>query len=91
MQKQGEKHFFHIKAKKISLLLCFISLQSENDGSFRFFFVFFLLRLLLISLQISAFCIDAKQAKKALFSHRSKKILLPFRFVSVRSENDGAP
>jgi hypothetical protein len=38
------------------------------------------------------FRIDAKQAKKSLFFRiEAKKISLPFRFISLRSENDGAP
>jgi hypothetical protein len=52
------------------------------------FFVFFSLRFIFVSLQISMFRIDAKQAKKALFSHQSEK---NFASVSLRSENDGAP
>ncbi len=46
MQKQEKKHFFRIEAKKISL----ISLQSENEGSFYFFFVLFSLRFIFILL-----------------------------------------
>jgi hypothetical protein len=49
---------------------------------FRFFFVLFSLRSIL--LQISMFRIDAKQAEKI-------SLLLLFRFISLRSENDGAP
>jgi hypothetical protein len=79
--KTSEKHFFRIEAKKFLLLFRFILLQSENDGSFRFFFVLFFLRFIFVSLQISTFRINAKQAKKALFSHRSEKILVPFRFI----------
>jgi hypothetical protein len=38
------------------------------------------------------FRIDAKQAKKSPFCRsEAKKISLPFRFISLRSENDGAP
>jgi hypothetical protein len=83
MRKQAKKHFFRIEAKKISrpfrfislrsendgsflLPFRFISLQSEKDGSFCFFFVLFSLRSIFVSLQISTFRIDAKQAKKAL-------------------------
>jgi hypothetical protein len=39
--KTSKKHFFRIEAIQISLLFRFNSLRSENDGSFRFFFVFF--------------------------------------------------
>ncbi len=54
-------------------------------------FVLLSLRFIFVSLQISTFCIDAKRANKALFSHRSvQNISLPFRFISLRSENDGA-
>jgi hypothetical protein len=55
---------------------------------FRFFFVLFSLRSIFVSLQISMFRIDAKQAKKALFRIEAKK---NFASVSLRSENDGAP
>jgi hypothetical protein len=58
----------------------FISLRSENDGSFLLFFVLFSLHSIFVSLQISTFRIDAKQAKKALFSHRSEKNFASFRF-----------
>jgi hypothetical protein len=68
MQKQAKKHCFRIEAKKISCLFRFISLQSDNDGSFRFFFVLFSLRSIFVSLEISMFRINAKQAK-----HRSEK------------------
>jgi hypothetical protein len=77
-----KKHFFGIEAKIISLPFHFISLQSENVGNFRFFFVSFSLRFIFVSLQMYTFRIDAKQAKK---------MLLTFRFLSLRSENDGAP
>jgi hypothetical protein len=58
---------------------------------FRFFFVLFSLLSIFVSLQFSTFRIDAKQAKKALFRIEAKKISLPFRFISLQSENDGAP
>jgi hypothetical protein len=45
---------------------------------FRFFFVLFSLRSIFVSLQISMFRIDAKQAKKALFRIEAKKISLHF-------------
>jgi hypothetical protein len=37
------------------------------------------------------FHIDAKQAKNNFFRIEAKKISLPFRFISLRSESDGAP
>jgi hypothetical protein len=111
MRKQAKIHFFRIERKKN---VAFISLRSENYGSFslpfrfislrseimvvfrfsfasfrfeakmmavlRFFFVLFSLRSIFVSLQISTVRIDAKQAKKALFSHRSEK---NFAFVSL--------
>ncbi len=52
---------------------------------FRFFFVLFSLRSMFISLQISTSCIDAKQAKKALF-FASKRKKFRFRFASFRFE-----
>ncbi len=63
----------------------FISLRSENDGSFLLFFVLFSLRSIFVSLQISTFRIDAKQAKKALFFASKRKKFL-FRFASFRFE-----
>ncbi len=52
---------------------------------FRFFFVLFSLRSMFVSLQISTFRIDAKQAKKALF-FASKRTKFRFRFASFRFE-----
>jgi hypothetical protein len=52
---------------------------------FRFFFVLFSLRSIFVSLQISTFRIDAKQAKKALFL-ASKRKKFRFRFASFRFE-----
>jgi hypothetical protein len=65
--------------------------EAKMMAVFRFFFVLFSLRSIFVSLQISMFRIDAKQAKKALFRIEAKKVSLPFRFISLRSENDGAP
>jgi hypothetical protein len=62
--------------------------EAKMMAVFCFFFVLFSLRSIFVSLQIFTFRIDAKQAKKALFSHRSKK---NFASVSLRSKNDGAP
>jgi hypothetical protein len=53
--------------------------EAKMMAVFRFFFVLFSLRSILVSLKISTFRIEAK------------KISLPFRFISLRSENDGAP
>jgi hypothetical protein len=52
---------------------------------FRFFFVLFLLRSIFVSLQISTFCINAKQAKKHFF-FTSKRKKFRFRFTSFRFE-----
>jgi hypothetical protein len=60
-------------------------LEAKMMTVFRFFFVLFSLRSIFVSLQISTFRIDAKQAKKALFSHRSEK-KIRFRFASFRFE-----
>jgi hypothetical protein len=68
--------FISLRSKNngsFSLPFRFISLRSENDGSFSLFFVLFSLRSIFVLLQISTFRIDVKQAKKALFSHRSEK------------------
>ncbi len=34
------------------------------------------------------FRIDAKTSEKSI---KAKKVLLPFRFISLRTENEGAP
>jgi hypothetical protein len=82
--KTSKKHFFRIEAKNfVSVSLHFA--LSENDGSFCFFFVLFSLHFILVSLQISTFRIDAKQAKNI----EAKKISFPFPFISLRFENDG--
>ncbi len=80
MQKQAKNIFFASKRKKISLLFHLILLWSKTDGSFRFFFVLFSLRYIFVSLQLSTFCIDEKQAKNTFIRIEAKKILLPFRF-----------
>jgi hypothetical protein len=85
--KTNKKTLFSHRSEKILLLFRFISFRSENDGSFRFFRLF-LLCFIFDPLQISTFRIDAKHAKKALFSHQSEKNFASF---SLRSENDGAP
>jgi hypothetical protein len=58
---------------------------------FASFFVLFSLRFIFVSLRSSAFHIDAKQAKKHFFRIETNKISLPYRFISLQSENDGAP
>jgi hypothetical protein len=95
MRKQAKKHFFRIEAKKIIslpfrveskimavFLFRFASFRFEAKmmAIFCFFFVLFSLCSIFVSLQISTFCIDRKQAKKALFSHQSEKNFAPFRF-----------
>jgi hypothetical protein len=37
------------------------------------------------------FVLDAKQANKHFFQIEAKKIYLPFRLISLRSENDSDP
>jgi hypothetical protein len=67
---------FRLEAKRMAVFhFRFASFHfgAKIMAVFRFFFVLFLLRSIFISLQISTFRIDAKQAKKALFSHRSGK------------------
>jgi hypothetical protein len=59
--KTSEKTLFSPQSEKN---FSSVSLQSVNDVSFCFFFVLFLLRSIFISLQISTFRINAKQAKK---------------------------
>jgi hypothetical protein len=67
---------FRFEAKMMAVFrICFASFHFEAKmmAVFRFFFVLFMLRSIFVSLQIFTFRIDAKQAKKALFSHRSEK------------------
>jgi hypothetical protein len=67
---------FHFEAKIMAVFrFRFTSFRFEAKlmAVFRFFFVLFSLRSIFVSLQISMFRIDEKQAKKALFSHRSEK------------------
>ncbi len=67
---------FHFEAKMMEVFrfrfasFCF---KAKMMAIFRFFFVLFSLRSIFVSLQISMFCIDAKQAKKHFFLHRSEK------------------
>jgi hypothetical protein len=86
---------FCLEAKRMAVF-CFrfasFRFGAKMMAVFRFFFVLFSLRSIFVSLQISTFRIDAKQAKKSTFFRiEAKKISLPFRFISLRSENDGAP
>jgi hypothetical protein len=84
---------FRFEAKRMAVFrfrFASFHFEAKMMAVFRFFFVLFLLRSVFVLLQISTFHIDAKQAKKALF-FAAKKILLPFRIISLRSENDGAP
>ncbi len=78
-----KKHFFCIKAKTILLPFYFISLWSENDGSFRFFFILFLLRFISVLLQISSFRINSK---KNTLKKKSKWTKFCFHFASFRLE-----
>jgi hypothetical protein len=85
---------FEFEAKRMAVF-CFrfasFHFEAKIMAVFRFFFVLFSLRSIFISLQISTFRMDAKQAKKHFFRIEAKKISLPFCFISLRSENDGAP
>jgi hypothetical protein len=73
--------------------LCFASeaLSFRFEAKMTAIFASFSFRLIFVSLHIYTFRIDAKQAKKAFFGIEAKQISLPFRFISLRSENDGAP
>jgi hypothetical protein len=67
---------FRLEAKRMAVFhFRFASFHfgAKLMAVFRFFFILFWLRSIFISLQISTFRIDAKQAKKALFLHRSEK------------------
>jgi hypothetical protein len=85
---------FCFEAKRMAVFASFSLHFASKRKLWQFFafFRFFSLLSIFVSLQISTFRIDAKQAKKALFFRiEAKKISLPFRFISLRSENDGAP
>ncbi len=91
MRKQAKKHFFRIEANKISRLFSFISLRSKNDGSFRFFASFFHLVSFSFRFRFLRFALVRNKQKKHFFRIEAKNISLPFRFVLLRSKNDGAP
>jgi hypothetical protein len=63
---------FRLEAKRMAVF-CFrfasFCFGAKIMAVFRFFFVLFSLHSIFVSLQISTFRINAKQAKKALFSH----------------------
>ncbi len=87
--KTSEKNtFFSLRSENN---FASVLLRSENDGSFCFFFILFSLRLIFVSLWISTFNIDENKQKNTFFLIEANKISLPFRFISLRSENDGAP
>jgi hypothetical protein len=58
--------------------------EAKIMAVFHFFFILFSLRSIFVSLQVSTFRIDAKQAKKALFASKRKKFR--FHFASFRTE-----
>jgi hypothetical protein len=63
---------FCFEVKRMAVFgFCFASFRfkAKNMAVFCFFFVLFLLRSILVTLQISTFRINGKQAKKALFLH----------------------
>jgi hypothetical protein len=74
---------FRFEAKRMAVF-CFrftsFRFEAKMMAVFYYFFVLFLLRSIFVSLQISTFCINAKQAKKAFFSHQSEKNFASFRF-----------
>jgi hypothetical protein len=85
---------FRFEAKMIAVFrFRFASFRFEAKmmAFFHFFFILFSLRFIFVSLQISMFRIDAKQAKKHFFRIKATKNSLPFGFISLRSENDFAP
>ncbi len=79
---------FCLEAKRMAVF-CFhfasFRFEAKMMAFFCFFFVLFSLRSIFVSLQISTFRIDAKQAKKALF-FASKRKKFHFRFASFRFE-----
>ncbi len=74
----------------LNVFLCFftncprIVLDPFSLWSFCFFFVLFLLHLIFVLLQMR------KQEKKHFFRIEAKKMSLPFRVISLWSENDGS-
>jgi hypothetical protein len=87
-----------LKNLKMTLIFSLVSLQIFPD--FRFiifrFAVFtsfsFYFHFIFISLQVSTFCIDAKQAIKALrtFHIEAKKISRLFPFISFEAKMNGS-
>jgi hypothetical protein len=79
---------FRLEAKRMAVF-CFrfasFRFGTKIMAVFRFFYDLFSLRSIFVSLQISTFGIDAKQAKKALF-FASKRKKFRFRFASFRFE-----
>jgi hypothetical protein len=84
MRKQTKNTFTASKRKKY--YFCFASFRFEAKMMAIFaFFVSFSLRFIFFSLQIPTLCIDAKQAKKALFfASMEKKCFFRIRFASFR-------
>jgi hypothetical protein len=79
---------FRLEAKRMAVFrFRFASFRfgAKMMAVFRFFFVLFLLRSIFVSLQISTFRIDAKQAKKALLFALKRKQFC-FSFASFRFE-----
>ncbi len=92
--------FFRIKAKKILLPFCF---EAKMMAVFCFRFPSFRLeakRMAVFHFRFASFHFISLQSKNYgsfsllfhfVFSLRSIFVSLPFRFISLRSENDGAP
>jgi hypothetical protein len=79
---------FRLKAKMMAVFhfrLASFRFEAKMMAVFRFFFVLFSFRSIFVSLQISTFRIDAKQAKKSLF-FASKRKKFRFFFASFRFE-----
>jgi hypothetical protein len=79
---------FRFRAEKMAVFrFRFASFRFEPKmmAVFRFSFVLFLLHSIFVSLQISTFRIDAKQAKKSPF-FASKRKKIHFRLASFRFE-----
>jgi hypothetical protein len=71
--RKKQKTLFRIETKKFNFRFPSFRFKAKTMAVFCFFFVLFLLRSILISLQISMFHIGAKQGEKTLFSHQSEK------------------
>jgi hypothetical protein len=85
---------FHFEAKMMEVFrFRFASFRFEAKimAVFRFFFVLFSLRSISFRFSFLCFASMRNKRKKHIFRIEAKKLLLPFRIISLQSENNGAP